>query len=136
MATGSESNQEARDQGFRDGRVETRLDAHDKRLEKINGSIEKGATETHGLRLDLQRMEGDLKAQLDTVIATARAAAATVVATAEALRLADEARRTTDRDATTKSDRSWTPVQRFLAVMGAIVVTVGTAVAIYANLHR
>jgi hypothetical protein len=128
----SESSQEAFERGHRAGGVEAQLAEHQKHLQTINGSIDRGVDGLASVNLTVQHMYDELTAKLDTVIATAKAAADTVVATAEALRQQGEAQRTADQDATTKSDRSWTPFTRFFAVLAATA----TGVVIWATLFR
>jgi len=136
MTTGSESSQEAFDRGRREGGVEARLVEHENHLRAINGSIDRGVGGLAEVKLSLQKLASDMQASLDTVIATARAAADTVVATAEALRQQESTRRTADRDARAKSEASWSPWQKFLAVITTLAVAAGTAVGVYASLHR
>jgi hypothetical protein len=128
----SESSQAAFERGHRAGGVEAQLAEHQKHLQTINGSIDRGVDGLASVNLTVQHMYDELTAKLDTVIATAKAAADTVVATAEALRQQGDAQRTADQDATTKSDRSWTPFTRFFAVLAATA----TGVVIWATLFR
>jgi hypothetical protein len=124
-----ETSQEAFDRGHHEGGVEARLREHEKHLNSINGSIERGVTGLADVKTALQQLASDTKAGLDTVIATANAAAATVVATADALAKADEARRK-------KSDASWSPWQKFIGLITSLVIAAGAAAGIYATLHH
>lgn len=110
--------QEAYDRGVLAGEVATRLAGHDKHFEAINGSLAEMVRELHGLGMAMQKM-ADQNA----------AAAVTVVATASALKDAEEARRNL-------STQSWTPVQRFLAVLGTVSTAVATALGAYVVFHH
>lgn len=100
--------------GYEQGRVDATLIEHAQHLAKINGSIERFASEVHGLMLAIQRLAD-----------AADADRSTVKVTAEALEKAETARRD-------KSEQGWTPFQRGLAVLGALVAVVGTIYAILA----
>lgn len=128
----SESNQAAFDRGHLAGEIATRLAGHDKHLTTINGSLDRIAANQEAQTLAIQKQGDAFTAKLNEVIATATAAAQTVVATAEAVRLAGEAQRTADHDVAEKSERAWTPFQRVLAV----VAGVAAAVVIWATLFR
>jgi hypothetical protein len=88
------------------------LAGHDKHFASINGSLADIANEMHGLTLAVQRL-GD----------QAEAAAKTVVTTAAALKAADDARRS-------RSESSWSPWQKAIAVLLAAVAVVGLYFAI------
>jgi hypothetical protein len=91
------------ERGHLAGEIAARLAGHDRHFEKINGSIERFAVETHSLTLAVQRL-GD----------QADAAAATVVVTAAALKAAEDARRA-------KSESSWSPLARTVSILGGLV---------------
>lgn len=105
----TETPEDAFERGSVAGKIEARLSDHDKHFAQINGSLERVGSELHGLKLAVQRL-GDQAVARD----------ATVITTAAALKDADQARRD-------KSDVSWTPIQRIIAVIGAI----GVVLAIY-----
>lgn len=110
----TETPQEAYDRGHAAGGIEARLDAYDRHFEAINGSVADTARELHGLTLAVQRL-GD----------QADASAATVLATASALKAADEARRA-------KSDQSWSPFQRIVAAVAGLAGVVAAILGIKA----
>ena len=93
------------------GVIAARLTEHDKHFANINGSIAEARAELKGINLQLQRL-GD----------NAIAASATVIATAIALEKAETARRI-------KSDTSWSPFQKVIAVIGPILVAIGLYIA-------
>jgi hypothetical protein len=113
----------AHERGYNEGKIDQRLAGHDAHFDKINGSIEKTAKNLAELTLAIQRYAGQAEATAATIIATAKAAEATVIATALALKEANEARKD-------KSDSSWTPVQRFIAVVGGLAVVIGATLGI------
>lgn len=91
------------------GEVEARLDEHDKHLSSINGSVARQVEEQQKTNLLLQRILDQRAADQEKVIATAAA-----------LKEADQARRD-------KAEWQWTPVSRLIAVVG----TIGTLLTIY-----
>jgi hypothetical protein len=105
----SESSQDAFDRGHLAGEIAARLAGHDQHFAAINGSLDKIAA--------------GLASQ--TLADQARADAVTRVATATALKDAEEARRD-------KGDQSWTPFQRAFAVVAAVAA----GVVIWATLFR
>ena len=96
---------------FAAGQTDARLANHDQHFADINGSIGRLIGEIHGLRLDVQRLGDEAKAN-----------AATVITTAAALKDAEAARRD-------KSETSWSPFQRALAVTAVLVALAGLLVA-------
>jgi len=102
----TESPQEAYDRGAVQGGIAERLASHDRHFEAINGNLARVADEMHGLRLAVQRL-GDAQASDRT----------TAVTTAAALKAAEDARRA-------KSESAWTPMARFLAVVGGVVAVI------------
>ena len=96
--------------GHIDGAISARLDQHDKHFEAINGSIAGLRDEMHTLTLAVQRLGDAMTADR-----------ATVLTTAAALKDAEDARRD-------KSDQSWSPWTKVIAVLGAVA----TAIGIYA----
>jgi hypothetical protein len=114
----TETAQDAYDRGADAGRIEARLSQYDKHFQAINGSVADTARELHALTLAVQRL-GD----------QADASAATVLATASALKAADEARRD-------KTEQSWSPIQKVLAAVAGIAALVGAALGIKAAAGR
>jgi hypothetical protein len=100
------------------GRIDERLAGHDKHFEKINGNLGELVVGLEGVRLAVQRL-ADQAVSRD----------ATVVTTAAALKDAEDARRL-------RTDQKWTPVQRFIAVVGTLVALVGTGVGVWASIHH
>jgi hypothetical protein len=111
----AESQQESHDRGFAAGEIAARLAGHDERLAKINGSMNEVAEALQSLTLAVQRL-GDQAVARD----------ATVVTTAKALKEAEEARRD-------KTEQSWTPLTRTIALMAGVATVVVTLLAIAAR---
>jgi hypothetical protein len=103
MAKDSAAERRAHDEGFAAGEMSSQLAAHARHLEKINGSTEKTALELGNLNMAMQHMTDRFDA-----------AAATVIATADALKDAETAR-------LDKVEHAWTPIQRFNAVAVGIL---------------
>ena len=104
-----ESSHEAFARGVTAGEVAEQLRRHDTHFSQINGSIDRTAAALEGLRLDVQGLRDQMKADQKTVVVTAQA-------------LKDEGQARRD-----KSDTNWVPVARLFAVVAAI----GTALGIY-----
>lgn len=94
------------------GRVDATLTEHASHLAKINGSIERFADEVRELTLGIQRLADAADADRTTALATAAA-----------LKAAEEARRM-------KSEEGWTPFQRGLAVLAVLLTAAGVVYAI------
>lgn len=116
--TAHEREQAAYVRGTDAGRIEQRLATYDRHFETINGSVQSTARQLESLTLAIQRLGDQMRAN-----------AATVVATAEALKAAEEARRA-------KTEQSWSPVQKALAVVAGAAALVGLVVAIRALAGR
>ena len=99
----------AYDRGHTAGEIAERLAGHDRHFAAINGSLADVAREMHSLTLAVQRL-GDQAVARD----------ATVVTTAKALKEAEDARRA-------KTEQSWTPVARLLAVLGGLAALAAVA---------
>lgn len=97
-----ETPQEAFDRGHTAGEIAEQLRRHDTHFAQINGSIDRTANALEGLRLDVQRLADQ-----------AEASAATVIATAAALKDAEDARRNV-------ADQSWSPFARVFATVAAL----------------
>jgi len=106
--------------GKREGLIDARLDQHEERLDKINGSLDRFATEMSGLKLGVQRLGDEARSAATTVLATAKALKDERDATAAALRA------TTDR-----SNQRWTPAMRLGALMGSLAAFMTGTVTIY-----
>jgi len=94
------------------GRVQERLAGHDKHFELIDGTMKDVATNLAKLNMGVQQ-----------IIDSAESDRKTVITTAKALRDAEDARRD-------KVEAKWTPVQRLVAVLGAMGACSGIVVAI------
>jgi len=94
------------------GEIATRLAGHDEHFAAINGSLADIAREMHELTLAVQRLADQAEAN-----------AATVIATAKALKDADEARRA-------QVERTWSPVQKLLAVIAGLAALLAIAIGI------
>lgn len=103
---------DAYDRGHKAGGIAERLAGHDRHFALINGSLVDIAHEMRDLRLAVQRL-GD----------QAEASARTVIATAAALKDAEEARRD-------KTEQGWAPWQKVLAVVAGLVAVVGLVVTL------
>ena len=112
-----ESPEAAYERGQRAGEVDARLNDHDRKFEKINGSMDRFALEMKSLAMAVQRL-GDQAISRD----------ATVVTTAAALKDAEEARRD-------KADRKYTPMERLITALGAAGVCAGSIIAYYSTHH-
>lgn len=93
------------------GQIDARLAGHDQHFAAINGSIGRLADEMHQMNLVVQGLADDAKANAKTVITTAAA-----------LKDAEAARRD-------KSETSWTPLSRALAVAAVVVAALGLLAA-------
>lgn len=140
MPERSETNEQAFDRGTEAGRVAAELAQHGAHLDKINGSMDRVAKALEGLRADnaaqAKATRAEMAAQVESfreevtalklVIQglgdSASADRSTVVATAAALKDADQARRD-------KTEFAWTPVQRMLGVGMFVVALVGLYLA-------
>lgn len=116
MSMGTETPQAAFDRGVTAGEIAARLANHDVHFANINGHIGELVEGIHGMRLDIQRLADQ-----------AQASAKTLLATAEALKAANEAR-------AEQSTRSWSPWVRVFAVVAA-VATIVSIVATVATLR-
>lgn len=103
--------------GRAQGETDTTLAEHAAHLAKINGSMERLASEMHNLVLAVQRL-GD----------AAAGDRATVITTAKALKDADDAR-------VAASDTRWSPMARAITVIVAVAVVAGVVIA-YASLRK
>lgn len=94
------------------GAIETRLAGHDRHFASINGSLERISHEMHALTLAVQRLADQAEAD-----------AKKVVATAAALKEAEEARRQ-------NSAQRFTPWQRGIAIVGGLLAVLAVIAAI------
>jgi hypothetical protein len=94
------------------GVTDATLSQHAAHLTKINGSMDRVADRLDGIATGLQRL-------VDSVAADR----VTVIATAAALKDAEQARRD-------KVDTSWSPKAKFISVILAIAVVVATVVGV------
>lgn len=93
--------------GQQDGATESRLDGHDQHFASINGSLAVISEQLRAMNLAVQRL-GD----------QADASARTVIATAVALKEADDVRRS-------KSEQAWSPLTKIFAAIAAAAAMVG-----------
>jgi chromosome segregation ATPase len=112
---------EAYDRGHVDGGIAARLAEHDKHFVKINGSVERSADELHALNGRVQALRLDVQRVADQN----EARDARVIATAAALKEADDARRT-------KTETVWSPIAKVYAT----IVTLVAIVSLYLALTR
>lgn len=116
-----ETPQEAFDRGQIAGHIAEQLRRHEDHLAKINGSTEKTALALEALNDTQQQMALQLQRLADQSAADAK----TRVATAAALKEAEDARRVT-------AEGRWTPLARTLLVLGALVSLATLAIGLYA----
>jgi hypothetical protein len=109
---------DAYDRGHVAGGTDERLRGHDLHFAAINGQLARVAEEMHALTLAVQRL-GDQAIARD----------ATVIATAKALKEADDQRRA-------KGEQSWTPVGRILAVLGGLAALAAVVSLYLALVHK
>jgi hypothetical protein len=107
------------------GRRDARLDGHDVHFAAINGQLAKFANEVHALTLSVQRLGDQLIAD-----------AATVLATAAALKDAESARREREAAKREQKDRAWSPWARLAAAVGALAGLSTVVGVLYALFHR
>lgn len=132
----TESAESAYDRGHEAGGIEARLGGHDRHFAAINGQLgdidgrlTDMANLIGGLEKAVQRLADQAVARDATVITTAAALKDTVNTTANALKDAEAARRD-------KSEQSWSPVAKLLAVLGSVVAVVAVSVSLYIATHR
>lgn len=105
------------------GKVEARLAAHDAHFVTINGHVGELVSETHELRMQVQRLADQAVADAKTRVSTADAVEKAREEAASALESERKAR--TDR-----SDLAWTPVNRALAVLAGVSTIVAIVVTL------
>jgi len=96
--------EEAYDRGVTAGQIDQRLKEHDQHLNRINGSMEKVATNLGELTMQIQRLADAAEADRRTVVVTAAAL----------------------KEAT---EKTWSPLARW-GVAAGIIAAVGTVLAI------
>lgn len=109
----------AYERGVKAGRIDEELANHGRRLDKINGSMEKVAERLGSI----DGRFGDVHLALQQIKDQMVADIATVEATAKALKEAAEAQRQA-------TEKRWSPVQKWIAVIVALVVVGGFVVAL------
>jgi chromosome segregation ATPase len=124
-----ESASEAYDRGTVAGEIGARLAGHDKHFARINGSLERVATELHEINLNIQKLSDKTEARDQRLEDQAAAREATAKIAATALEKAEQARRA-------KSESAWTPFARLAVAISTIAGVIGIALAIYANVHH
>jgi hypothetical protein len=106
--------------GEKAGQVDYTLADHGGRLDKINGSMGRLADEMAGVKLGVQRLGDEFRAAAATALATAQALKDERVATADALKASTE-----------RAERRWTPAMRLTALLGSLAALTGGAVTLY-----
>jgi multidrug resistance efflux pump len=117
MPKTSPDDQSEYDRGVAAGQVLARLDSHDQHLSKINGSMDIVAHELKTLNMNVQRMND-----------AADADRAKAVVVADALDKADAAR---DKAAV----RRWTPIERLIGMLFALVSLASLAAWLVVHVH-
>lgn len=121
----TETPQEAYDRGVDAGRIEARLDEFTRHFQVINGSVGDTARELRSLGLQVQRLADQAIADAMTRVSTAEAVEKARQEAAGAIE--SERRARVDR-----SDTAWSPVQKVIAVIGALATIVLMIVSIRA----
>jgi len=116
--------QAAYERGRKAGQVDSSLDQHKERLDKLNGSLARFADEMAGLQLGVQRLGDQADSDAATRLATAAALKEEREATASALRASTE-----------RSNQRWTPTMRLTALVSAIAGAAALPVTIYLSTH-
>lgn len=96
-------------------------------LARMEGKLDRVQDRVTDLVPRVEKIEGRLKAQEDMTLSLSKDAAAEEakkIALALALREADETRRN-------QSEQTWTPIQRFMAVLGGIGVASALVIQFY-----
>lgn len=116
--------------GLREGRVEARLDSHDERFEKLNGSLgrhaaatEKLAIEIAGLASNIRTLEESGKLAAERVETTRKTLAEETERRKDALEVTADELTLRERG----SDRKWTKWQQAAALavaISAVIVTI------------
>ena len=112
--------QNAYELGRKAGQVDSSLDQHEERLDKINGSMGRLADEMAGIKLGVQRLGDQADSDASTRLATAAALKEEREATASALRASTE-----------RANQRWTPAMRLTALLGSLAALTGGAVTLY-----
>lgn len=103
--------------GVAAGGIEARLADHDRHFALINGNLIRVAENS----ADQTRALNALTLAVQRLADQAEADARTAVATAKALKEANEARRSEAETRRAASEQTWTPWQRLIAVVGGLV---------------
>lgn len=101
-------------------------------LARMEGKLDRLQDRVMDLIPRVEKIEDRLKVQEDvtlTLTKNAEAEEAKKIALALALKEADETRRN-------QSERSWTPIQRFMAVLASIVGAASLAIYFYSTIHH
>ena len=123
--------QTAYERGRKAGQVDSSLDQHEERLDKLNGSMgrlaegyERVRNEIAAVNMGLQRLADEAAAAARTVLATATALKDERLATAEALKASTE-----------RSSRRWTPAAQIGTLLGALAAIIGAVVYVYPGIQ-
>lgn len=108
---------DAYERGVAAGEISARLAGHDAHFALINGSLIEVAAEMKAVNLQLQRMADAMQADRERAVATATA-----------LREAEEARRTA-------AERHWTPLGRAAVLASALAALAGVAAFLITTFH-
>lgn len=108
-----ETPEAAFDRGHIAGGIEEQLRAHDKHFSEINGSVLRTAQELTALRAVIQQGLSGLRLDIQGLTDQAKASDATVIATAKALKDAEEARRNV-------AETRWSPFAKLIAAVAGM----------------
>ena len=126
-----ETAREAFDRGTAAGETSARLAGHDQRFTKINGSIDRMVGELHQVVLQLQQLALEAVERDRNVVTVAASVEDKKLATAAALKEAEENRRGLVAGELAANDRRWTPLARALTVIASVVGLLLLAIAGY-----
>ncbi len=101
-------------------------------LARMEGKIDGIQDKVGDLVLRVAKVEDrqhDQETRIQTLALDAKAEEAKKIALALALKEADETRRT-------QSEQTWTPVQRFMAILGSLIAAVTLSIYFYSTVHH
>lgn len=125
----AETPAEAFDRGHTAGDVAAQLRIHAERLDKINGSQDRQATELAELRAVTTRGFAELRLAVQGLTDQATARDATAIALAAALKEQASSDRDADDQRMRASEASWVPWARVLGVLTVAAAVVGVIFA-------
>lgn len=128
----SESSADAFERGHNAGVTAAELIEHGRRLDRVNGSIERHAVALETMALAVEKLSAQTQADNRAILAQMMASAEAVRTTADALAKAEDARIAADRVQRDHNDRRWSPLTR-AGVVVSVLVGLATLVALVAR---